>query len=437
MAAIGRDRCPNQKTLLILNLLILLLGIPTVSQWLSIPLGNVYFNWGIDISIITCLLYLQRKKKFLRPIYVWLIFIEMGVIHGFFMAENYWDWKFLVSNFLAFHVCLVALVSSSPLYCNRIFTFWYRYGWILLLLLIPIMGSDGYGKYLSPYTLVALFFPLLNWKMKILVLIGLVLTLTLALDSRSDVLKYSLCFLIGALFGIKHVLYHSKYVVRFLHMTFLLLPFVLSATAVTGIFNIFSMQEELGIEEHQIESSDGEMTNALGDTRTFLYVEEIESAIKNNYVLFGRSLARGYDNVLFGTNYTDEMKGSHPAERASCEVNILNIFNYMGIVGCIAYFLVLIVASSLAVYKSRNFYMPILGFYVSFRWAFGFIEDFTRFDLNMLFLWAMIGMCLSPYFRNMSNRHFSYWIKTLFSDYRYHARKKNRKKVAVSASSHL
>ncbi len=43
----------------------------------------------------------------------------------------------------------------------------------------------------------------------------------------------------------------------------------------------------------------GEEYSALVDTRTFLYAEEIQSAIKNNYIIIGRSIARGYDSLFF------------------------------------------------------------------------------------------------------------------------------------------
>ena len=69
--------------------------------------------------------------------------------------------------------------------------------------------------------------------------------------------------------------------------------------------------------------------------------------------------------------------------------------NYFGLVGVIVYALIFIVSSYRAIAKSNNIYMPLLGIYVSFRWTFAFIEDFTKFDLNYMLLWVMIGMCFS------------------------------------------
>ena len=70
-------------------------------------------------------------------------------------------------------------------------------------------------------------------------------------------------------------------------------------------------------------------------------------------------------------------------------------------------------ASFLAIFQSNNNYMPIVGAYIAFRFLIGWVEDFTRFDLNMFYLWAMIGMCYSPYFRNMSNDEFSEWLNNM------------------------
>ena len=87
------------------------------------------------------------------------------------------------------------------------------------------------------------------------------------------------------------------------------------------------------------------------------------------------------------TGWTERM------ERQSCEVSILNIFNYFGLIGVTLYCFIFLQASFLAIYKSRNRIIPVIGLYISFRWLFAFIEDFSRFDLNYMFLWLMIGMC--------------------------------------------
>ena len=59
--------------------------------------------------------------------------------------------------------------------------------------------------------------------------------------------------------------------------------------------------------------------------------------------------------------------------------------------------------------------MYIIALYVSFRWAFAWMEDFTRFDLNNLYLWVILSMCYSPYFLQMTDGEFKLWAYNIFS----------------------
>ena len=158
--------------------------------------------------------------------------------------------------------------------------------------------------------------------------------------------------------------------------------------------------------------NDGDDVSALIDTRTFLFVEEISSAIDNDYVVFGNSIARGYKSDFFGSIIDTELKVNR-GERQDCEVSILNIFNYFGLLGCIIYFLIFALASYKAIYKSKNRYVPVIGLYIAFRWTFAWVEDFSKFDLNYLFLWIMMGICFSPLYRNMTDEDFKSWVKTI------------------------
>lgn len=64
---------------------------------------------------------------------------------------------------------------------------------------------------------------------------------------------------------------------------------------VTKIFNIFEIGEQNGNSNNE----------ALVDTRTFIYVEAINSAINNNYLWQGCTPAHGYDSH-FQVNLSEE-----------------------------------------------------------------------------------------------------------------------------------
>jgi hypothetical protein len=186
---------------------------------------------------------------------------------------------------------------------------------------------------------------------------------------------------------------------------------------VNGTFNIFNLEENVSGTYTSEKIIDGKKTeeNLMIDTRTFLYEEVIFSALKNDYVFFGRTPARGNDSFYFG-KFTAEELGTKRYERYSNEVSILNIFTWTGLVGVVLYFFIFFKAAYLAIVKSKSSFLKILGFYVSFRWATAWVEDFNRFDIMNLMLWIVIAMCYSKKFRKMTDFEFKIWINKIFKN---------------------
>ena len=86
--------------------LILLNSIMSISQWSIIPLGNTTIMWIVNFAIVFIIL--AYKKRYFKPInkkdyliitiyFIWLI---IGIIRGIFVAENYWEWKQLITGTL-------------------------------------------------------------------------------------------------------------------------------------------------------------------------------------------------------------------------------------------------------------------------------------------------------------------------------------------------
>lgn len=389
---------------------ILLISISSILQWCSLPIGNTFLWWLLQSFILFIFYKLKPIKYVIFPIKLFLFYLGFSAIYGaIFMTENYWDWKLLVNNLIIFTLPLASLVFGNPIYLPRVLKCWFRYAWIILILLMPFLASDAYGRFLVPFTFLGLFITHLNKKYVILTIIAYLITITLGSDSRSDTLKFSVCLILGVsmLFPF---LWKNKKVILGIAISIIIAPIIFFILGVTGNFNIFNIEEEFGLEgKYEMKGSGGEEYSALTDTRTFLYVEELQSAINNDYVILGRSIARGYDSIAFGKDI-DKAMGVKRGERQRCETSILNVFNYFGVIGVIIYFIIFFRASFLAIYRSRNIYIPVIGVYLAFRWLFAWIEDFSRFDLNYLFLWAFIGICYSPIFRNMSNHDLKKWL---------------------------
>ena len=393
----------------ILPFTILLISVSSVLQWCTLPIGNTFFWWLLQSSMLFIFYKLKQAKYIIPTIKVFLIYLLFSSVYGaIFMTENYWDWKLLINNLMVFSMPLIAFAFADPIYLPPVLRFWFKHAWIILIILVPFLASDAYGRFLVPFTFLALFIVHINKRYTILTIIAFLIIITFGSESRSDMLKFCFCLILG-LSTFFSFLWKNKKIILSITAVIMLSPIVFFILGVSGTFNIFKIEEELGLEgKYELSNSD-EKYSALSDTRTFLYVEELQSAIKNDYIIFGRSIARGYDSYAFGYE-VDQTLGTNRGERPSCETSILNIFNYFGIIGVIIYFSIFSQASFLAIYRSKNLFVLIIGVYVAFRWFFAWIEDFSRFDLNYMFLWIFIGMCYSPEFRKMSNKDFKNWL---------------------------
>lgn len=399
----------------LLKICLFFITLSSISAWLDFRIGNT-FLWWCTYSIMLFLLWKNKTKK-CHPwsLILWIIILNLGVLRAIlFTVENYWDWKLLIANFMAFNLCIGAMSFANPDFTQKALRYWFKYLWWLIIPLSFFMSEDGIGKILTPFCFLALFYSILGQRQKNLVLIAFIGTLVLATGARSDQIKFIFCFVIGLLTTQKWFMQQFTKRIKILRFLFLIIPLVSFACGALGIFNIFNIQDELKLTQVNYTTQKGDQVNMYADTRTWLYAEEIESAITNNYVLWGRTPARGFDSPWFSRRDNSNDRGvSRSYEREHCEVSILNIFNYWGIIGVISYFLVFFTASYYAIYKSNNIYISIIGLYVVFRWTFAWIEDFSQFDLNMMILWLMIGICYSPIFRNMTNNQFRNWIRSL------------------------
>jgi hypothetical protein len=404
----------------ILGFCILLITVPSIVQWSKFPFLGITFFWGI-IQIIILVLLVKLKKKYFNPfddkviliVKLYLIWNVICIIRGGFVADNYWEWKTLVQISMVLLLPLFINIATSKIMVQNIFRVWIKYAVPAFVLFIPFIFSDGFGSYLAPMLLLSLWFPLLPKKWKFIAVILTVFTILVGQTARSNIIKFTVALLFGFVYYFRVFIPIITYKIG--RVFLLIAPLLLFVLAITGVFNIFNIEDYVEGAYKSVEVIDGKRkeTTAVADTRTFLYSEVLISAIKHNYVLFGRTPARGNDSNLFGLHQLRELK-TGKKERYANEVSILNIFTWTGLIGVILYFFVFLKASYLAVVKSNSFFMKLLGLFVAFRWVYAFIEDFSNFNLYYIFLWIMIGMCFSKEFREMNDEEIKYWVEGLF-----------------------
>jgi hypothetical protein len=398
-----------------LSVSILLISISSVNANTDLQIGNTFFWWAVDFVILYSIYrskwyyYNTDNEKNIFVIKVYLLWNITCVVRGAFIAENYWEWKNLVGMGMVLLLPITIYISTNKYLVQYITALWLKYALPAFVLLLPFLHGAALGRYLVPLSFLTVFFPILDTRWKTLSILICLFVIFSDLSARSNVIKFALPFLLSLIYYFKFL--KHVWLLNFLRLTLLFLPFMLFVLAITGTFNVFRMDDYLGAGYTAKVVVNGQLQqeSLTADTRSPLYIEVIESAIKHNYVLIGRTPARGNDSALFGMFALDELK-TGKMERYLNEVSILNIFTWTGLIGVGLYFLVFYKCTYLAICRSNSVFLRIVGVYVSFRWAYAWVEDFSNFDLSYLFLWLMIGMCFSTSFRRMSDKDMKAWV---------------------------
>lgn len=392
---------------------------------LSLPyifyLNNTAFAWTASFFILLVLFFSMRyffdniNQRDSSVITYFLIWTIICIIRGMFVADGYWEYKGLITNITGLMLPLVAYSATNKVIVQSILSYYIKYALPLFLILIFLVQTDAYGFYLMPVSFLLLFLPALSTRQRILLLFFTAIVFLADLNARSNIVKFSIPIMLLIIYYMRDKI--SSKTLEIVRLTLIIAPLVFFTLAVMGVFNVFNMSDYLGDYEVTGTNNEGQRVelNVASDTRTFIYEEVLESAIYNNYWIFGRTPARGNDSVSFGAESFELTKRY---ERLANEVGIANVFTWMGVVGVILYFLIFFRASFLAVNRSKNIYAKMVGIYVAFRWAYSWVEDVNNFSLNYFMLWIMIGMCFSYSFRSMSNYEVTIWIRGAF-DYRY------------------
>ena len=393
---------------------------PASSSSAIINLQNTTAWWIIEAVILFVLWmnshYFLEKGNYqnMKVVQWYLLWNILCFFRGIYIAETYWDWKGLVGNTFALLVPIVAYTATSKSTLQSILWFYIKFSLPLFAVIAFIISKDAYGFYLVPISFLMLFFPALSTRWKFVVVAFTLLVLTIDFDARSNVIKFIFPVLILLIYYFREII--SIKLLEIIRKILIIIPILFFILAVSGVFNIFKMDNYIkGNYTNIKKDANGNETKSdiINDSRTFLYIEVLQSAKKYNTWWLGRSQARGNISETFG-----EFENLGRGERLANEVAILNIFTWTGIIGVILYLSVFYWASYMAINQSNNTFSKMIGVFIAFRWAFGWVEDVNYFTLNYFFLWIMIGICFSKSFRNMNNIEVIIWAKGIF-DSRY------------------
>ena len=398
-------------------ILVILITLISVQGFLRINFSSLTISWLVDFSIIF-IIFLYKKKlsnkisifinrvdlNIITIYFAWVIF---NSIRGAFIINNYWELKQLITGILSLSLPIFLYPFTNARILNITLKYWFKYAIILFIILTPFLMKGAYHLFLAPLFLISCFLPILPKKWKIICVTLLVTMLFIDLSARSQVIKSGIVLLFAC--GIYAHRFIPNNVIKIIHGAFYIIPIVLLYLGISGTFNIF---EDLSsyqgkYVEKKVENGEFVEEDLSADTRTFIYVEVIESALKHNYVICGRTPARGNDTIFFEDN---DMIKTGKNERFMNETCHTNIFTWLGLIGVVLYSLLYFRASYLSIYKSNNIYIKFLGLFIAFRWAYGWIEDVNNFNILGISIWMLIAMGLSNEFRLMNNKDFKKWL---------------------------
>lgn len=385
-------------------------------------LNNTTVWWAI--SGLTLIIFLasayhfheQRNNRRMTFLLIYILWNAICIIRGAFVAEIYWDWKALIGNTMILMLPVAAYAATNIILVQSLLAYYVKYVLPLFLFFAFVIRTDAWGFYLMGVSLLLIFTPALTNRQRLLLIVFTIVVFAADLGARSNIIKFGVPVIFLSFFYLRNII--SNRPIEVLRNIFFILPLIFFILGVTNLFNVFNMNDYLKKEVTStgvnIYGERSEVSLTV-DTRTFLYEEVLQSAKHNNYWMLGRTPARGNDSMTFGL-MGFESTGRY--ERVTNEIGLANVFTWTGIVGVILYLALFYHASFLAVNRSNNIYVKILGLYIAFRWLFSWIEDYQDFTLNFLLLWIMIGLCLSDSFRKMTDDEVAFWARGIF-DARY------------------
>jgi len=336
-----------------------------------------------------------------RILLCWNVFT---IIYGAFTVRSYWDWKVLfLSSSLFLLVPLAFFIGKNLMLLRQTFFFFIKYVCYYGFLLIPIglvTNEELYARIVIPISFFIVCLPYLKFKHQALILLVAITSVLSILDFRANIIKISVSFLALGTFYLRSL--SSKILYRSAHAFMFILPTFLLLMAVFGGFNIFEQLQKN--EGYTIRTKISETSNLTADTRTFLYVEVFQTMNDNGTWLFGGGAVAKYKSIYFTELVTGNM-------RYGTEVGFLNTLLNSGLIGVLLYFLMLLISSYYAIYKSNNNFCKMLGVLIASRWILFFLEELTQFDLNYYFLWLIIGLVSTNKFRSFTDKDLNSFFK--------------------------
>jgi hypothetical protein len=358
---------------------------------LFILLRHFYFS---EITFVS-----RESQRIIR---VWLLLLFSAILRGIILSENYWDWKYLLLQGIGFTmVSLFYHVGTNMNHVRLILDVIFRRLFPLGILLIPLSfltNIELFSRVMISSVFLIAFIPYLTFIRKVLLLIVIFVSVSMVLDFRTLQIKIAIAFFLMFLIYILEI--KSKSFLLTFHKAIFVLPFVFVFLSISYNYNVFI--DSLAVDENSSEfivEVNGNESNLLTDTRTFLYVETLESLPEINQLIFGKSIVGSYKSDFFlGWGGADEN-----GIRYESEVGILNYLLKYGLLGVFLFLILIYRITYIGIKYGQNKLVIVLSFSLAFRWPLMFIEEYTQYDMNIFAFWIFMGLISNKDFQKMKD----------------------------------
>lgn len=352
-------------------------------------------------------------KRFLRYYFLYSVFV---LCHSFFIANSYEQWSYLANVFTpTLMLPCFAIVGSNPVILSRALRLVLRLTLPVSLLFLIKGPTDRnsnlvFINYVAFSHIFVVLLPLLRVRWRLLVVFISIVSLGWDIENRSNILQLAVCYALLLL----HLLRRNgvignafRGILKLIRIWLLVLPIILLALGVSGVFNPFSYLEGNTILGSVAVSE--ESGRYLGtDSRTGIYEDAFNNLMENNDWLFGSSAV-----VIYKTQLANALSGYDYGRLGGSESGFLGLLTFGGILYVLLFFLLCHHSSKLAVQESNNIAIELVGIYVAFRWLFSFIELPLMLSFSWVVLFVAMGMAFSDEFRSMSDIEFADYFRKL------------------------
>jgi hypothetical protein len=352
-------------------------------------------------------------RKSLSYFFIYGIFIA---VHSVFVADSYAQWSYLVNVFLPFLMlpCFVVLGSDLELLTKALKT--------LLQITLPAslfflingpsdkLSNTVYIAYVSSICLFIILLPMLKIKWKLLVVLISIISFTWDMDNRSNMLNIFVSYGLLSLYIILKDNITSavfKKILTLIKSFLLFLPILLLLLGAMGIFNVFEYFEG-NAKVKVIALSDESGRYLVTDSRTGIYEDAFNNLQEKNDWLFGSSAT-----VMIATQLVLSNQDYESGRIGGSESGFLGLLTFGGIVYASLFFFLCYQSAKLAIMKSNNTIIKLIGVFVAYKWFFSFIELPLMMNFSWIVLFLAMGMTFNRELREMSDKEITEYFGRL------------------------